>query len=417
MIERRERQAEQRRQLIEKRSEQAERRKAIGKARDKQIADRKRPKRDLVRRGTGERRLVLRNRALAERAARTPAARAMAKATFGGRFARHHDRDRHWRRWHRRHVHVIGWIGPLFWPYAYHDFIEYTFWPYAYDAFWPYAYDDVYESFFGPYAVGGPVYSSAIAGGGVGARTTGSRGGSGRPASRPSADAAQICTGETAGLTDWPIEQIAEAVNPNEAQRAALDRLGQETARAVKLLRSACPEELPSTPTGRMAAMRHRLEVMREAVQIVRPALEAFYASLTDEQKAQFNALEPSLPAAQLRARKAELSRVCSTAIVKTDGAPTERIEQSLRLSAEQRTALLQLDDATARSAQILADNCPTGDTLTPPGRLAAMEQRLDTMLKALEVVQPALSRFYESLSDEQKARFNQLGARRQAGR
>ena len=30
---------------------------------------------------------------------------------------------------------------------------------------------------------------------------------------------------------------------------------------------------------------------------------------------------------------------------------------------------------------------------------------------KALDIVQPALTQFYNSLSDEQKARFNQLGS------
>ncbi len=45
------------------------------------------------------------------------------------------------------------------------------------------------------------------------------------------------------------------------------------------------------------------------------------------------------------------------------------------------------------------------------------MEGRLDAMLQALDVVQPALTQFYNSLSDEQKARFNQLGTRQQAAR
>ena len=39
---------------------------------------------------------------------------------------------------------AFGWIGPVFWPYAYYDFFDYVYWPYAYDDFWPYAYDDVY---------------------------------------------------------------------------------------------------------------------------------------------------------------------------------------------------------------------------------------------------------------------------------
>jgi hypothetical protein len=48
----------------------------------------------------------------------------------------------------------IGWAGPLFWPYAYNDVIDYTFYPYPYDTFWPYAYDDVYDGMFGTYALG-----------------------------------------------------------------------------------------------------------------------------------------------------------------------------------------------------------------------------------------------------------------------
>jgi signal transduction histidine kinase len=38
-----------------------------------------------------------------------------------------------------------------------------------------------------------------------------------------------------------------------------------------------------------------------------------------------------------------------------------------------------------------------------------AMEQRLDTMLRAINIVQPALQKFYGSLTDEQKERFNRL--------
>ena len=39
------------------------------------------------------------------------------------------------------------------------------------------------------------------------------------------------------------------------------------------------------------------------------------------------------------------------------------------------------------------------------------MEQRLDAMRRAAETVQPALERFYFSLSDEQKEHFNRLPA------
>src|SRR5439155_7041191 len=75
----------------------------------------------------------------------------LAHRTFQGAFARRH---------HHFFPIVIGWIGPLFWPYAYNDFLDYTFYPYGYDTFWPYAYDDVYQGIFGRYAYD---YGSAYA--------------------------------------------------------------------------------------------------------------------------------------------------------------------------------------------------------------------------------------------------------------
>src|SRR5262249_22580807 len=58
---------------------------------------------------------------------------------------------------------VLGWFGPVFWPYAYYDLFDYVYWPYAYDDFWPYAYDDVYYGIYGPYAY----YDSGVNGRGV----------------------------------------------------------------------------------------------------------------------------------------------------------------------------------------------------------------------------------------------------------
>jgi hypothetical protein len=42
------------------------------------------------------------------------------------------------------------------------------------------------------------------------------------------------------------------------------------------------------TPTGRLAAIAQRLAALRDALDTMRPPLEAFYGSLTDEQKAHF---------------------------------------------------------------------------------------------------------------------------------
>ena len=67
------------------------------------------------------------------------------------------------------------------------------------------------------------------------------------------------------------------------------------------------------------------------------------------------------------------------------------------------------LKDASVKAAEGLKVGCPAYQMLTPTGRVEAMEKRLDATLGAVKTVQPALAKFYNSLSDEQKARFNSL--------
>jgi hypothetical protein len=67
------------------------------------------------------------------------------------------------------------------------------------------------------------------------------------------------------------------------------------------------------------------------------------------------------------------------------------------------------LKDASVKAAQRLKTECPAYQTLTPTGRVEAMEKRFDATLGTVKTVGPALVKFYNSLSDEQKARFNSL--------
>jgi hypothetical protein len=173
-------------------------------------------------------------------------------------------------------------------------------------------------------------------------------------------------------------------------------------------MQSACPTELASTPTGRMTAVRERVAAMLKAVQTVRPALDAFYAALNDEQKERFNALDAETVRSAAKDR-GDVSQVCGSRTTRATDLPLARIERSLRLSAAQTAALAELKDASAKAADTLAQGCSADQPLTPTGRLSAMEQRLDRLLQALDAVQPALTKFYNSLSDEQKARFNRL--------
>ena len=106
---------------------------------------------------------------------------------------------------------------------------------------------------------------------------------------------AKSCTEAKPGLTNLPIEQIDEVIKPSDAQNKLLDALGDATAKAVATLQAACPNETPLTPPGRLEAMQNRLQAMIDAAETVKPALDAFYASLSSEQKARFNRIGQQL--------------------------------------------------------------------------------------------------------------------------
>jgi hypothetical protein len=101
------------------------------------------------------------------------------------------------------------------------------------------------------------------------------------------------CDPRTAGMAEWRIDQIERVVQPTEAQRAALADLRAASAKAADAIRSACPRDIPQTSVQRMAFMEKRMEAMLTAIKTVRPAFEAFYATMDDEQKARLDGVGP----------------------------------------------------------------------------------------------------------------------------
>jgi len=146
---------------------------------------------------------------------------------------------------------------------------------------------------------------------------------------------------------------------------------------------------------------------MLHAVQVARPALDKFYQSLSDEQKERFNVIDQDVETTGQWQAEIALCRRAE----RDPGPLLDRTEHILRLSSNQDAALMDLKKASVKAADILKASCRSEQPLTPTGRLAAMEERLNTILQALELVQAPLENFYNSLSDEQKARFNRLGA------
>jgi LTXXQ motif family protein len=57
----------------------------------------------------------------------------------------------------------------------------------------------------------------------------------------------------------------------------------------AQLIMSSCPTQTPDGPLGKLAVAQDRLTTMLFAVMTIGPALQTFYDSLSDTQKAEFN--------------------------------------------------------------------------------------------------------------------------------
>jgi LTXXQ motif family protein len=101
------------------------------------------------------------------------------------------------------------------------------------------------------------------------------------------------CSANQATMAEWPNAEIEARLHLTEAQRGSLADLQDATARAQQMLRESCPtgDQAAVTPPARLDAVHKRLEVILIAVKTVRAALDDFYAGLSDEQKAQFEAI------------------------------------------------------------------------------------------------------------------------------
>jgi hypothetical protein len=332
-------------------------------------------------------------------------------APFAGQAARFDRRQRFahlaahraWRHGHR--AAFVAWYGPVFWPYAYSDVFDYTFWPAGYDdGYWAYVYDDFFDGVF--WGEAGPPEEYAYA-----APSSPRLSGSASPPNY--AAVRDLCRQPGSGVTAWPFADIERKVRLNAEQKDLLGEIRKASQDAAAAFKASCPPDdaFPMTPPGRLDAMTARLEATLQTVQTVRPALENFYASLSDEQKERFNELGPKPTAANAEAREAaQAADSCKQPKPGLANLPIEKIEDVINPTDAQEAELNKLQDATSKAVEIMQVACPDETPFTPPGRLDVMEKRLQSMIDAAKTVKPALQSFYSSLSGEQKARFNRIG-------
>ncbi len=276
---------------------------------------------------------------------------------------RHHS---HWaarRAWHRGlRAAFVPWYGPVFWPYAYSDIFDYAFWPYGYeDDYWAYAYDNFFDGVFwgeyGPpeeytqdYAYAAPAGASA-------------------PRVRHAA-VEELCTEPGTGITAWPFAAIEREVGLNSAQKHLLGDVRDAAKQAAAQFKISCPAQLafPRTPPGRLDAMVARVSATLQAVETVRPPLEKFYNSLSDEQKARFNDLGPKTSKTQESKTAAAEAGSCKQPKAGLSNLPIETIDAVVKPTDAQEASLKVLHDATGKAVSILQQACPNETPLTPPG-------------------------------------------------
>jgi hypothetical protein len=304
--------------------------------------------------------------------------------------------------WWRHGNGGYGWVGPLFWPFAYNDIYDYAIWDDGL-GFWGYGYPDIYAGIFPPYGY------DDLAGYFPQRKWDRRRG-------RPVA-IGQLCGNDSRAIAGMPVDQIAEAVQPTEPQLAALSELGQASLTAAQNIRIACPSQAMLTAPGRLAVMQQRIEAMISATSLIQPRLERFYGLLNDEQKARLNALgESQRKASSAPTDSGSVAQSCSPPGPAALQWPTSEIEARIHPNDMQKAALQVLQDTSARTAEALQAACQAaGQALTPPARMAAAAKRLDAMLQAVKQVRAALEDFYATLSDEQRAAFEAIGPARPA--
>jgi LTXXQ motif family protein len=315
-----------------------------------------------------------------------------------------------WTAWRlRRRAAFVPWSGALFWPYVYTDMFYYAFWPGAYDeGYWAYAYDDLLDGAY--WAYGDPYAAYAYVG--PNPDTAGFTGGRVRTRAASGRDVAAACE-QSANVADWPFGQIEAAIAPTPEQQQLLNNLKSAANQAANMLRTSCPSSFPLTPPGRLQAMTARLDATLRAVDLVRPPLARFYDSLSDEQKARFNAIGPEPGHEGVRAAgrsQAEAEGACGKAKPGLIDLPIGQIEAVVGPTGAQAQALDRLREASSQAVGILQSACPQVTAQTPVGRLDVMHDRLAAMLNAAKTLQPVLNDFYASLNNEQKAAFNTLG-------
>ena len=95
----------------------------------------------------------------------------------------------------------------------------------------------------------------------------------------------RMCGPAANGFAEWQLGNLEQSIKFTDPQRAKFEELKTASSKATEIMRKACPADLPRTVVARMEVMEKRAEATLQAIKTMRPAMEAFYGTLTDEQR------------------------------------------------------------------------------------------------------------------------------------
>jgi LTXXQ motif family protein len=103
-------------------------------------------------------------------------------------------------------------------------------------------------------------------------------------------NAALGCGGDTSAATDRTVSLIDQTVEPDAAQRDALNTFKEALGDAARALQADCATPMPPTELGRLGMIVTHLDATRLGLASIEAALTKLRAALNDEQKARLDA-------------------------------------------------------------------------------------------------------------------------------
>jgi hypothetical protein len=294
----------------------------------------------------------------------------------------------------------LGWVGPPAWPNAFEDTVGFTFWPDDYGArFRGHGFDVIADTITGHFAV----HRSART------ATSGS-------ATRSDADnepSVNRCGDASSSDTNWPSTRVDQILQLSNAQHGSLDKLQSTADQSIRTIRANCVGPAAGAAPDRLRDFVQTLWSVRDAGIAMREPLKSFYASLRANQKSSFTTEQPqnSSPPDPKTADPAmnRQFQACASQNAEKAERMIKEIEMRVRPNKEQSTNLEYLHKVSTDMAKLLIASCAQPIPADPMARLDAANDQLAAINYAATTVQIAVDDFYQTLNNEQKARFDSL--------